>query len=601
MKKSLNVNLAGVVFHIDEDAYHLLNNYLNSLQEHYKAMPDGNEIITDIELRIAEIFQENLSQIYTVVSIAEVERAIELIGRPEDFMDENPEEDNASFEQNTFESNSRPKHRKLYRDPDARYLAGVAAGLAHFLGVAPLYVRIGFVLLHLFYGLGIFLYIALWVLVKEAATSAQKLEMRGEQVNLSNIEKTIRDEFENVKKNVQQGFENGFKNIPFETFARRLGNIIRKVLEGLGVAVRSFFRLAAILIGLAFTIGGTITFAILVTMLVFPNLPFAASLDGGAMLQSIVALILPSHNILFATVGLLLFLGVPIVAIVYAGIKITLQLHNNSKAFPITLLVLWLVGLGIVSSIGVKTAQNYSNSAHIDQTLVLDKIQLDTINISMKNMPLSEEVHNSMKLGSVRVLEEGGKVLGLPRFDIKQAHGSEMKLEVERSSQGFNKKNAGDNAEKIDYDWEASANQLLFNHYFRLNGADRWLNQELRIVLRLPVGKVVYLDESMLDIIYDIKNLQNMWDGHMGNKYWVMTEKGLSVVNPEQYREEEVEWPEKAHKEELEKVAKELRELEKNLQNEIETEVKQALEETREALIEREKELQELEEELENS
>ena len=615
MKKSLNINLAGLVFHIDEDAYHLLSNYLDSLQRHYKQTEEGEEILTDIEARIAEIFQDNLTQYHTVVTIAEVENAIELIGRPEDFTEADNGEPHAESYSEPFynEPNERAKNRKLYRDPDGRYVAGVAAGLGHFLGVAPVYVRAGFIILQFFYGLGIFLYIALWVLIKEAKTSAQKLEMRGEQVNLSNIEKTIRDEFENVKENVKKGFEKSFSNVHFEQYARQTGSGVRKVMEGFWIFFKALLRLVAIVLGIAFAIGGTVTFAIVVTMLVFPNLPFASGIEGGAMVQTLIGLILPAENVKLTTLALLMVIGIPIIWIVYSGIKLIFNLKTKSKPVMVTSAVLWFIGLGILVSIGGRTAQNFSNQTHIDEVAVLDKLEPDTIRIRLKELDRSSDIQfNSLNIGNLRVIEEDGKIFGIPKFDIKQSHDGQMKLELERSSHGFNKKNASENASKIDYEWKTKNDGLLFNHYFKLNGAERWLDQELRLVLKLPVGKVVYLDESMVKIIYDIKNQQNMWDGHMGDKYWVMTENGLSVLNPEKYRDQEIEWQKTVQEEvihELKQVEEELKHVEHEISKEIRTEIEKEIEEikieareaSKEAIKAKEEMLREMEEELQKA
>ncbi len=600
MKKSLNINLAGQVFHIDEDAYSLLSNYLDSLQRHYAQTEEGEEIITDIEARIAEIFQENLSEFYTVVTIAEVERAIELIGKPEDFIDDEAKPFEEPYSTPYTEQAEQPKNRKLYRDPDGRYVAGIAAGFAHFLGVAPIYVRAGFIVLHLFYGLGIILYLAMWIFIKEARTSAQKLEMRGEQVNLSNIEKTIRDEFENVKENVKKGFE----QVRFEQYAHQSGDALRKVMEGLWVFIKGVMRLVGILIGVGFVIGGTVLFTALMISLLFPNLPFASHIDGGILFQSVIGLVLPPEKLVFATLGLLLLLGIPFVGVVYLGIKMIFNLRSNHKPMLISSLVLWIMGLGIVVSIAITTGQNYSNRANIDETVVLDKIQPDTIALTLKELSRSEDiVHSSLKLGDIRVLAEDGKVFGMPKFDIKKAHDNKLKLELERRSYGSGKKAAKENASQIEYEWQAQGGEIRFDHYFKLNGAERWLDQGLRLVLKLPVGKVVYLDESMVKIIYDIKNLQNMWDGHMGNKYWVMTEKGLSVLNPEKYRDEEAVWPETVQEEMHKELQKELREVEKEIREEIKIEIKEMNKELkdvhREVIQESEKALREMEEELE--
>ena len=196
MKKTLTVNLWGQVFNIDEDAFEKLQKYLSSLENKFSKTPEGKEIIGDVEARIAEIFKERLAISRQVVTLDDVYFAIGIIGLPEDFdiADDGSKEDKD-------ESKKTEKSRRLYRNPDDRILGGVGGGLAAYFGIDPTVVRL--LLVITFFFSGPLIYIVLWLIVPEAKTTAQKLEMRGEPVNLSNIEKNIKDEFSKVKDNLK--------------------------------------------------------------------------------------------------------------------------------------------------------------------------------------------------------------------------------------------------------------------------------------------------------------------------------------------------------------------------------------------------------------
>jgi phage shock protein PspC (stress-responsive transcriptional regulator) len=197
MKKTLTINLAGIVYHIDDDAFARLKDYLDALERKFKQEPDVKDLITDIEARISELLTERLGVKRQVVIISDIDFIIETLGSPEVISDEG--ESYTSTNQKTYSRN----YRRMYRDPDNRVIGGVCSGLAAYWNIDPVILRVIFVVL-VFAGLsGLLVYIILWIVMPEAVTTAQKLEMRGEAVTVENIKNFIKEEFEQVKKNIK--------------------------------------------------------------------------------------------------------------------------------------------------------------------------------------------------------------------------------------------------------------------------------------------------------------------------------------------------------------------------------------------------------------
>ena len=196
MKKTVTINLAGRVYHIDEDAFTLLNNYLESIREELQQTEGSKEIYEDIEARISELLNEKLRNARGVVIIQDIRDIIQIMGEPNDISG------NSSGEKK--QSHSHQHYRRMYRDPDNRMVAGVCSGMAAYWRVDPTFVRIIFVVLAVFGTAGILIYLILWILLPEAQTVAQKLEMRGEPVTFSNIRDFFNEEFENVRKNFRK-------------------------------------------------------------------------------------------------------------------------------------------------------------------------------------------------------------------------------------------------------------------------------------------------------------------------------------------------------------------------------------------------------------
>jgi phage shock protein PspC (stress-responsive transcriptional regulator) len=177
MKITENINLAGLIFTIDQDAFLKLQNYLNAIERYFGAKEEREEIIADIESRIAELFQTQLNKSKEVISMTEVDQVIETLGMPEQIMGEEESGETKKEFHNTQKSN------KLYRDPDNRILGGVCTGLGEYLNIDPVILRVLFVIFAFIGFGGGFIYIALWIILPPAVSVQDKFEMKGYKVN----------------------------------------------------------------------------------------------------------------------------------------------------------------------------------------------------------------------------------------------------------------------------------------------------------------------------------------------------------------------------------------------------------------------------------
>lgn len=200
MKKAIRIHISGYIFNIDEDAYSILEKWLDSVSKQYENEEDGDEIFKDIEMRVAELFNDKVGAIGGV-SIKEVNDVIQIMGQPEEFEETEKKEEKNTKSENTFsERRKTTKQKRLYRDIDDHVISGVCSGLGKYFGIDPVLVRLAFLLAIIIGGFGTILYVILWIIIPKAETVSQKLEMNGEPVNISNIEKVIKEEFEFVKE-----------------------------------------------------------------------------------------------------------------------------------------------------------------------------------------------------------------------------------------------------------------------------------------------------------------------------------------------------------------------------------------------------------------
>lgn len=265
MKKTVSINISGRYFHIDEFAFDLLDEYLSVLKRHFKKEQGGDEIISDIELRVAELFQERLTSSRQVVDQTDVKYVKSKLGTPADFgvneEQSSSEEKKESKKEKVYDAkvveeftNSKTK-KSVFRDTDDRILGGVCSGLSHYFGIDKLFIRLGFILLT-FAGIGftIPMYIILWAIVPKARTRAEKLKMKGEKINVDNIERKVKEEMGKVKDKVKdfaqdsgkhQKMKENFKDMvsEVEPHAKKFSASIKKIVGLLLILGSAFWMI----------------------------------------------------------------------------------------------------------------------------------------------------------------------------------------------------------------------------------------------------------------------------------------------------------------------------------------------------------------------
>jgi phage shock protein PspC (stress-responsive transcriptional regulator) len=205
MNKTTQINLGGISFTIDEDAFRRLDLYLSELEEQFEYSESRNEIISDIEARLAELLSEKLRG-RDIVTIKDVADAVKIMGAPRDIDDEPMTDQTHRMNEKTGSTWDIKTGKRLFRDPDDKVIAGVCSGVAAYLGISdPIWVRLGFVLTSVTVGFGLILYIAAWILVPEARTAGDRLAMNGHSANAKNIadmiERGLDDLSDTIKDN----------------------------------------------------------------------------------------------------------------------------------------------------------------------------------------------------------------------------------------------------------------------------------------------------------------------------------------------------------------------------------------------------------------
>ena len=515
MNKTVNINLAGMVFHINEDAFEILNNYLNTLKNHFKNEESADEILKDIEGRIAELFTERLNN-KEAVSLTDINEVITIMGEPSQYDDE-IEQEKPQEQQHKEEDLRKGKRRKVFRDEEGRMIGGVCSGMANYFDINVFWGRIIFFFLLFIMGPGApFIYIMLWIALPSAKTTAEKLEMKGEKVNINNIEKNIKDELNIIENKILDADKKYTKEIfGANSFFRKIVDFCIRVITGIFKFAGSCFGIFCILFGgiLLFLI---FSFAFSGAEILFQNHP---------MVEHVCSNFFNNKS----ATWLSLFIGIPIVAIILFG----LRLVNNTKIhmnYKIGIFVLWIISLFFLLNSAKDISIEFQEEA---KNTIIENIitESDTLYLSMNDVDRVFDNAFDAKGFKVTPFEDNLMGIGM-QLDVVKSKNDDFNLIKKATARGKNKQIAKEMTEGVGFEFLLEDDNLIFDDFFTIS-TQKWRMQELYLTLEIPVGMVVFLDHSLEDLIYDIKNVNNMWDYDMLGHYWKMEEEGLSCISCE--------------------------------------------------------------------
>lgn len=337
MKKTLNINLAGLVFDIDEDAYIILKEYLDAISRHFEKNAGRDEIIADIENRIAEDFSQKRTSSKESITKDDVESVIHTMGRVEDFSSED-EDDTKNKKQETSSNYSSARARRLYRDTDNAILGGVASGIAKYFDVDPVLIRVLFVVFTFAGGFAIPLYIILWIITPKAETPLQKAEMSGEPITIKTIEKQVKEVVAEGKEKIQQ--------MQKKNFGEKFAGFTKEVGTSAGRVFGRFFQIIGAIIGFFLSIGGflgIIGLGIGVGILVVHR----NSPELGVQIHNYISV----HDFLLTAIFLTGAVFFPLLGVFLLGVRLMRQKPMMNGAIIALFILFWgasLIGSGVM-------------------------------------------------------------------------------------------------------------------------------------------------------------------------------------------------------------------------------------------------------------
>jgi phage shock protein PspC (stress-responsive transcriptional regulator) len=525
MKKTVSINLNSFVFVIDEDAYNMLHLYLGKLEDHFSKIEEGSEIVRDIESRIVEIFSSKINEGKQVINIRDVEEIIQILGNVDDITgDEHNEKSTTESEDKTKENK---KSKKFYRDPDSRVLGGVCSGLAEYTGISTTFWRIIF-LIFIFIGqISIIAYLILWIAVPEAKTTAQKLEMKGDKINLTNIEKTVKKEFDEVKKN--------FRKIDKSRFSDVINNIGKAIVTVITVFAQIFGKV----LGIVFILSGAAVL-ILLTIALFSvgkeNMFYSNDFINMIWLPGLLEYVTNSGTAWLLSICILIVFIIPVIAIISWGIGLLFEIKSN-KYLSVGTFVLWIIAIVFSIALSINIAASFRSIETKTHTEIIQTDSLKTyhftINPEIKDVCiLPDKIDNfndlNLVINSKFFLLKNGNIQYYPHIYFNPTKDSIASMEIKYYARGANNREAKENLKLIDYKYICDTNNVYFNPYFQIN-ANKWRAQDIKITVNIPVDSKIIIDKSLSWLI-DIDDISGeLSEDEMCDKEIFVTDAGFTI------------------------------------------------------------------------
>ena len=626
MKKVININFQGRVIPIEESAYDILKQYTESLNKFFATEEGKEEIINDIEGRIAELFAETLKKGTTCICDDDVNRIIESMGKPEDFETEEPhyQEQQSSFNQQNDHTNYNAPRGRLYRDDNDKILGGVCGGLANYLRVDASVVRIIFAILLFGAGTGFLIYLLLWIIlpkknlqsnitkrlyrnpddkviggvasglaayfniaiwiprlifafplligiinsifknifwhfdpfpsvffgsfggsltliylvlwavIPEANTASEKLEMRGEKVDLNTIKNTIQEDL-----------------VGFKERADKYGKVISEKVNKWGDEVNATSKKSGGRIGHAFSIVIKAFFLFIMGMIAFALLmALIGVLIGGVAFFPFKNFFLDGigENVLawFTIIGLLI---VPIIGFVFWLVRRILKVNNNFKYFGATIGVIWTIGLFACITLVGMILSNFSVKSGNEEVVNITQPTTNKLMVTTDSNQFSyfEDdwfgVHWDSNDAPFYNLNEDSVMLKTIRVNVVQSNDDKYHVKLVKFSRGKNKDLAKEVASHINFEVSQTDSIIRLPKGFVITKKDKFRNQQVLVVIEVPVGKKITIDKTISDYDWFEMNFNNKrrwnkdWDRKYNNSFsWdddqemIMNDKEL--INP---------------------------------------------------------------------
>lgn len=524
MNKIFNVNLGGYPFTIDEDAYHRLNKYLDTIAKHFADSEGCDEILEDIEARMAELFNDRVKT-KSIVTLKDLDDVIGVMGRPEDFGAEAMDDDESTSEPRSNRSQKSASGgiktgKRLFRDSEEKVIGGVCSGMAAYLGIQdPLWVRLAWIASVFIIGIPVILYPILWLIVPEAKTAGDKLAMRGEPANISNIAKTVEEELSDLSNTINEiakDLTSKKKDLRADTAAP---------LRGLKSVIAFFGSMILSVLGLFKTIlRPIVSLAAGVGILSF-GIAWAFLILAFVILAPFAAYTGPSPAILswLSSLGLVGLIGIPVVSTMLLLTRwfSDYRLPNHIRRW---LRLGWVVCLISTALTGIYIGTDHVEDAELKQVESYS-LSDNSLTISALDIP----ARKSYKVARIFSFQYGKNGLLDDDVSIYLLKGDGPDVEIEKivRAKGNTRQMAETRASAVDATYQVQDGNIALPNYFLIRKKDKVRDQRIIYNIYMPEGTDVTIADDIAGAIQHDGDWEKYCSCDVSKYSWSMGPDGL--------------------------------------------------------------------------
>ena len=525
MDKTININVGGSLFQIDDEAFQILRDWLQELNNRFRNVQGGLETIEDIELRVAEIFQSQKG-LAGVITKENVEAMISIIGKPQDIYHGESEHS----EQQEFANPG----RRLYRNPHDSIISGVCGGLGAYLNTDPVLFRILFIISALVFGSGFLIYIILWIALPPADTDARMRELSGRDLYKYTGSRTSDRNYSAGAPSYASGYNQ----------SSGIGNAFNEIFKAIGRVFYIIARIFLIIFGVAFVLTGFLLVLSFIMVFIF-KYPGVFSIDSSGinmyyfpdLLKYIVSPSAVPWIMILTSVAIIL----PLLALIYWGVKMIFWFKARDGIFSLVALVIWIGSIAVLSIILFNEGTGFAKTAGISTGAVFSDTP-DTIYIvtdsKISDLKFDKEVDFPHEEYKVYMNDEKKELYIRPYVSVRSSDDNVSSIEVSKHSAARNEMEAMKKIDGMQYNYSIKHDTLHLDEYFTLPEGRKWSADNIQIKLDVPEGTVLKIDKSS-NILFNSHFMDRYEDypytvrWESGNSSWIMTENGLKPAEKE--------------------------------------------------------------------
>lgn len=500
MKRTFTVNINNIIFNIDEDAYEHLQKYLHSIRDQFADNEGLEEIIINVKTRLSQLFQPQISSTKQVINLADVLDAIEELGQLKDFDSEGEEDKKEEKKKEKSESDKR-----LFRDGENKIIGGVCSGISAYFNINPLIVRILFVVLALLAGSSIIIYLILWIAIPEAKTSIEKLQMKGDKIDIESITEKIKQEFEGIESRINKIKDDTVSaantygtNKETKTLSEKILHNIFKIGELVFKFIVSVFGFILIFVGLFALVGFIFSLVSIDSSFFISDVGF-----NSFSIQSLVDVFADSSaDKTLLIIGIIISIGIPLIMLVYNGMKLVFKWKYEVRFIGISVFTLWLMGAILSGLIIFRIFSDFSQSGTYVEKQNIERTRSGNLYIKpLENETIKAISHsiNRYQTGRWNMYQTTDEdiIFGSPEIHIFESKNNRFELEISKYHRSKKRETANLKAQNIKYEFVQENDTLFLSPYYFVTENYSWRGQKVVVEIYVPKYRKINLDNAI--------------------------------------------------------------------------------------------------------